>query len=154
MTTFPAVIDKLIEVFRAQLPEYTVNDGAAPPYDASFDGLYTEINVGWSPDADAAVSEIAPEGLAASARESYNVRCTINAYIGDMDMKISRDQAMKVWYECRDAIRGINWNREVPGVLRVYVGLVSYDAGFNEGAAIASVQFNVSVDGLENRGGA
>jgi hypothetical protein len=154
MTTFPAVIDRLMEILTEAFPEpeYQVNDGAAPEYGSSFNGLYTDINVGWSPDADASVSEIVPEGLAGSGRESYSVRCTINSFAGDMNMKLARDESMKVYNICRNTIRPYPWNRMVDGVMRVYIGLVSYDASFNEGAAISTIQFNVTVEGFADRG--
>lgn len=148
MTTSNKSIDALVELLQSAIPDSTVNDGPSPGYDSSVDSMYTDISVGWSPDSDSGVAELAREGMGGRARESYDIRCTINAYTGEMGMKAARDRAYDVYRECAMSIKSTK-TLGVDGVLRAQPSLVSYQAANTDRKGVlATIIFTVTVDGF------
>ena len=105
MTTsrIPAVVDALVTILTAALPDVDVYDGrwvTAPASTRSY------LTVGWTPEEEGPSGEQSWAGLGAKARdERIAVPCYADAYSGSTDTAERRNAAFELLTAAEDALR-------------------------------------------------
>lgn len=128
MTTMPAAVDRLVEIWTAALPDARVDDGpVASPYEMGTDGITTGLSVGWdadSPSIEATLDREQSDG-AGTDLETYRVFSTMFKSWGNAETRPLRVAAFADYTLLKAALRAAH--PLVQGVLRARMLVVDYE---------------------------
>lgn len=145
MSTVPASLDALVDIFGAAVPEARVDDGPTTlEPERGTDQIAVEIVVGWRPSGAAVENTVEREGGAGDDRELYRVWCAIIVSFGETTTKPLRNKIYGVFGLLEQALRA--HHPLSPGVLRARMELGDYEPRLIEDGAEAMLQFAVEVD--------
>lgn len=148
MSTVPASVDALVDIFGAAVPEARVDDGPTTlEPERGTDQISVDITVGWRPTGAAVENTVEREGGAGDDREQYRVWCAIIVSFGETTTKPLRDRIYGLFALLEGALRA--HHPIAPGVMRARMELGDYEPRLIQDGAEAMLQFAVEVDAFD-----
>lgn len=139
MSSIPAAVDKLVELFAAAL-SIEVSDGP-PIVEFEQDGL----SVGWMPD-QLSVQMREKDSSLNDRGESYDIKSFLWARTGDEEVKPVRDRIFGYLKTIRTTLKE---NKDLGGaVTRATVQLVDFDQGQTSEGAWATMMLSIHCETL------
>lgn len=141
-SVLPAVIEALVALWRAAMPQVQVVDG--PP---TVDVRGTALLVGWTPLTEQTQGVFTPAGLRVERESVPVVPCVARTWSGSADVAAQRRDSFAVVTKAREALRAY---RTLGGlVLEARVGGYTYAPMVNDqGQLVIDVVFSVDITHL------